>query len=408
MRNNALPVGRNLKRETFEVGSFIAASLVSAVLLMSLVAVPQWLSKEARLDVLRLHVAEIARLAASVVEGDLHRKLLDRRAYSDDLYAEAVAPLVRFHSADPDIHYLYTMAEIDGAAHFILDTAASSELRTSRQLEASDYMEKFEPREEDDWLAQLRAGRVYVTPDFEEDDYGTFLSAHAPIYDSDGRYSGFVGVDFDLEYYLAREARFRTIAQGTLAAAAMISVLIGYLIARYRAAEKKRHRELYLRSITDGLTGLLNKRGLLELIKTAGNQDGRSSAILLVDVDGLKLVNSLQGHTTGDAVLALVAEAIRDNLSDGDHCARVGSEFIVFAPDCDVARAEAMAQSIHRHLRARGMTVVGCRFSASIGIAVNAQKFDFADMYREASQALGQAKSRSSGKVGIVEVAPAA
>ena len=128
----------------------------------------------------------------------------------------------------------------------------------------------------------------------------------------------------------------------------------------------------------------------------------------MIDVDGLKLVNTLQGHTTGDAVLATVAQAIRDALGDGDHCARVGSEFIVFAPRCDATRAEAIAKSIHHRLRSRGMAIVGCRFSASIGIAVSSQSFDFAEMYREASQALGQAKAEGSGKVGIVDVAPAA
>ena len=392
----------------FELTTFAVATVLTAAVLISLVAIPQWLSKQARLDGLREHVGEVARLAASVVDGDLHHKLLDKGAYSETLYAQAVAPLVRFHSADPDIHYLYTMADIDGDAYFILDTAASSELRTERELEASEYFEKFEPRATDDWLAQIASGKTYVTPNFEEDDYGTFLSAHAPISDSDGRYSGFVGVDFDLEYYLAREARFLSIAQGTLAAAVLLSLVIGYLFAWYRAAIKRRVRELYLKSVTDSLTGLLNRRGLLEVTRAAEREGTGTSAVLLIDVDGLKLVNTLRGHSTGDAVLATVAQAIRDDLGEDDHCARIGSEFIVFAPRCDATKAEAMAGSIHSRLRSRGMAMVGCSFSASIGIAVSSESFDFAEMYREASQALAQAKAEGSGKVGIIDMAPAA
>lgn len=392
----------------FEFTTFAAATALTAAMLMSLVAIPQWLSKQARLDGLREHVAEVARLAASVVDGDLHHELLNKNAYSEELYAQALAPLVRLHSADPDVHYLYTMADIDGHAYFILDTASSSTLRTERELEASDYMEKFEPRDESDWLSQIASGKTYVTPNFEEDDYGTFLSAHAPIYDSEGSYSGFVGVDFDLQYYLEREARFLSIAQGTLAAAVILSLIIGYLIARDRGVIKRRVHELYLKSVTDSLTGLLNRRGLLEVTRDAEREGIGSSAILLIDVDGLKLVNTLRGHSTGDAVLATVAQAIREGVAEGDHCARIGSEFVVVAPRCDAARAEALAESIHVRLRRRGIAMVGCSFRASIGVAVSADNFDFAAMYREASRALAQSKAEGPGRVGVIDVAPAA
>ena len=71
-------------------------------------------------------------------------------------------------------------------------------------------MEPFEVRKEnqDDWLKQIAAGKTYITPTFEKDDYGTFLTAHVPIYDSKGVYSGFVGVDFDTQFYGRRSNSF--------------------------------------------------------------------------------------------------------------------------------------------------------------------------------------------------------
>jgi sensor histidine kinase regulating citrate/malate metabolism len=98
-------------------------------------------------------------------------------------------------------------------------------------------MEKFELRDESDdsWLKQIAAGKTYVTPSFEQDDFGTFLTAHVPIYDRNGQYSGFVGVDFDMQYYLNREARFRSIAIATLGAALSLALLTGYLVAVYHA-----------------------------------------------------------------------------------------------------------------------------------------------------------------------------
>ena len=217
-----------------------AATMVAAILLVAIVAIPQYLSKQARFDCLRGQVEEIGRIAASVVDGDLHRALLDPKNYSDEPYARALAPLVKFHSSAPDNFYVYTMADRDGVPYFILDTAASAALQTMHELVTSDYMEKFELRKDDDgsWLKDVAAGKAYVSEEFEEDGYGTFLSAHVPIYDSQGRYSGFVGVDFDTEYYLAREARFRSIAFASLGVAVLLALAIGYFVARYHATSR--------------------------------------------------------------------------------------------------------------------------------------------------------------------------
>jgi len=92
---------------------FIIASIVAAAILVSIVAIPQWLSKQARWEVLRSHVGQIGQLAASVVDGDLHRRLLDPANYSPELYETALKPLVRFHSANSDLFYVYTMVDRD-------------------------------------------------------------------------------------------------------------------------------------------------------------------------------------------------------------------------------------------------------------------------------------------------------
>ena len=117
---------------------FLVTTLIAAALLASFVVIPQFLSKQARCEVLRSHAAEIGRLAVSVVDGDLHRQLLHPANYNETLYQRALAPMVRLHSADSNIAYLYTMVERDGLSHFVLDTAKSADLRTSRKLIPSD------------------------------------------------------------------------------------------------------------------------------------------------------------------------------------------------------------------------------------------------------------------------------
>ncbi len=389
----------------FNPAVFAASSLATAAVLVSLVAFPQWLSKQARWDEIRSNVAQISQLAASVVDGDLHRQLLDRANYSPELYARALKPLVRFHSADRNIFYLYTMVNRGGVPYFVLDTAASPDLVTPHKLRASGYMERFDIREEyaDDWLKKIAAGETYVNPNFEQDDYGDFLTAHTPIYDGQGRYSGFVGVDFDLEYYLAQEARFRAIAIGSLVAAVIVSLLIGALITLCHSSIRGRMQELYDKSIRDSLTGLLNRRGALEAINTALARDTGTNATLLLDIDNLKLINDLRGHVTGDAVIARTAFAIRESIRDGDECARLGGdEFIIFAPGCDMAGAEGIAQRILAKLAKPELPLADARFSASIGIAVHSSSdCNFAQIYRDADEALRQARAEGKSRIGF-------
>lgn len=385
---------------------FALASLAAAIVLGSIVFVPQWLSKQARWDSLREHVGEVGRVAASVVDGDLHHRLLDPANYTDALYAEALKPLIRFHSADPNIHYLYTMVDRDGVAYFVLDTAEAPGLKTDRKLEKSAYMERFnvDPQyDDDDWLQQLAAGKTYVNPTFEKDDYGTFLTATSPIYDSQGVYSGFVGVDFDLDYYFASESRFRAIAIGSMIVALLASLAIGYVISRYHSTIQRRMKELYESSIRDNLTGLLNRRGAMSIMGRTLAEHASSYAMLLVDIDNLKLINDLQGNATGDAVLARVAAVIRDTIGKADKCARFGGdEFLVLSPNCDTECAMTMAKEILSRLSHLEMPLAGVTFRVSIGLSVHeGSGAEFAKMYADADAALHYVRSEGKTRIGL-------
>jgi diguanylate cyclase (GGDEF)-like protein len=294
------------------------------------------------------------------------------------------------------------MVDRGGVAHFILDTAGSPDLRTKHELRASAYDETFVPRENDEWLEQLAAGKTYVNQDFEEDDYGTFLTALAPIYDSEGRYSGFAGVDFDTEYYLMREARFRAIAIATLGAALLLALAIGYVAAVYHGALQRRMRELHDSSIRDSLTGMFNRRGAMDVVKKEVERHAGPSAMLIVDIDNLKLINDMRGHTTGDAVLARTSEAIRASLKTGDQCARLGDEFLIFAPGRDAAGAKDIAREILGRLLAEGMPLAGASFTVSMGIAVSDDnETDFVQMHRNADSALHRARAEGRNRISV-------
>ena len=398
-RRTAAP-SRQFRRDVF-----VIASIVAAAILVSIVAIPQWLSKQARWEVLRSHVGQIGQLAAGVVDGDLHRKLLDPANYSPELYATALKPLVRFHSANSDLFYVYTMVDKDHTPYFILDTATSGELHTKNHLRASGYMEPFKLRKkyEDDWLDQIAAGKTYVTPTYEHDDYGYFLTAHVPIYDSQGALSGFVGVDFDLAYYLAEEARFRKIEIGSLVATLMLALAIGFMVALCYGDLQRRMRTLYYGATRDDLTGLLNRQGAKEAASKALARNVANYVMLLVAIDHLKMIVAMQGRSAADAVVVCTAEAIRQSAHDGDICARLGEdEFMVFSVDCDMEGAKQAAERILDRLRQQKMPLAGVKPTVSIGIASNGPDTDFSRMYHEADEALYQARFEGKSCIGVV------
>lgn len=246
------------------------------------------------------------------------------------------------------------------------------------------------------------SGKTYVNPDFEADDYGNFLTAHVPIYDSQGRYSGFVGVDFDTEYYLTREARFRAIEIGTLGAALSLALIIGYLVARHHAVTQWRIRQLHENSIRDSLTGFLNRDGVRQFIKPKLELNDGKSALLIVDIDNLKMINDLRGHVTGDAVITRASEAIRECVREGAECARIGDELIIFAPDCDLDTAMHIARGILARLSAQEMPIAGAAFTVSVGIATHeGTGADFAGVYRDAESALQQARAEGRERIAV-------
>jgi diguanylate cyclase (GGDEF)-like protein/PAS domain S-box-containing protein len=125
-------------------------------------------------------------------------------------------------------------------------------------------------------------------------------------------------------------------------------------------------------SLRDPLTGLPNRRHLMEKLLAQLDQASRESsmmALLYLDLDGFKLVNDSLGHGTGDALLVQVAHCLRRLIPEGDMLARIGGdEFMVimnrissYEPAASLARdlLEAVSQpfQVHGHTLSIGVSI---------------------------------------------------
>jgi diguanylate cyclase (GGDEF)-like protein len=125
-------------------------------------------------------------------------------------------------------------------------------------------------------------------------------------------------------------------------------------------------------AITDGLTGLKTHRYLMEALSAEWKRStraGRPFSLVMLDLDGFKLVNDSHGHLEGDLVLQIAARILEQNCRRSDIVARYGGdEFVILMPETSAEQARQIASKLRgwiageRMLRNKNVT-------ASFGIA---------------------------------------
>ena len=156
----------------------------------------------------------------------------------------------------------------------------------------------------------------------------------------------------------------------------------------------------------DALTNVLNARAFVDRVGQELDRNRRyprALALMYMDLDNFKVINDTHGHQTGDAVLRLVADAMRSSVRQADVVGRLGGdEFAVLMPETDAQLADAAARRLIAGLRNvfKGTPNV----TASIGVvACTATDASSDDLLRRADQAMYDAKK--SGKDRVVQVA---
>lgn len=129
--------------------------------------------------------------------------------------------------------------------------------------------------------------------------------------------------------------------------------------------------ELERLSNTDGLTGLVNRRRLMEALGTEVERATRMKhpcAVLMVDVDHFKQFNDSYGHPAGDAVLARVAAILRESIRSIDVAGRYGGEeFLLVLTETTMSGALEVAERIRTKLTTEVFD--GGRITVSVGAA---------------------------------------
>ncbi|GHD03462.1 hypothetical protein GCM10007320_63560 [Pseudorhodoferax aquiterrae] len=138
--------------------------------------------------------------------------------------------------------------------------------------------------------------------------------------------------------------------------------------------ECAKHRLLEL-AMTDGLTGLANRRKLdeaLELEFRRSQREGVPLAVMILDIDHFKMLNDAHGHQVGDAVLKRMAEILTTFPNRaGDLAARMGGEeFVLLLPGANYQQALSMAERVRETVQHTAFDPpVNVSVTVSIGVA---------------------------------------
>jgi len=174
-------------------------------------------------DELRNRLVSITNIAALQQDGDTLLKVSSR---DDEYYRLINEKNLKIRSADPNLVYVYTMRKNEQGIYFIVDANLPGDEGIA------DFGQVYEepgPTLEDNFDS---ISQTIIEPDFYTDEFGTFLSAYAPIYTSAGERAGVLGIDITADDVVARERQFLNTSLIIFFASLPIIALSGYFLGR--------------------------------------------------------------------------------------------------------------------------------------------------------------------------------
>jgi|tagenome__1003787_1003787.scaffolds.fasta_scaffold20985710_2 diguanylate cyclase (GGDEF)-like protein len=158
-----------------------------------------------------------------------------------------------------------------------------------------------------------------------------------------------------------------------------------------------------LQAMTDGLTGLINRRTLENELRDL-LESGRPFCLAMADVDHFKKVNDTFGHDAGDRALRLLAETFRNSLRAQDLVGRYGGEeFVLVFPDLSLTDTESALDALRTQLAESQQGASVPTFTVSYGVTDSSAGTTLEQILRCADSALSTAKRDGRDRIVVAK-----
>jgi diguanylate cyclase (GGDEF)-like protein len=252
--------------------------------------------------------------ALSVIDVDVFDSYNSMEDIENDIetYSQILAQLRNIQST-AKVKYIYALKQLDdGNYYFVFDT----------DLEDEAVMEEAGPYELETVHEQAFLGKQSVDMDMS-DEWGSYHTAAVPIR-KNGRVIGIVCTDIDNTLWAQSNHAARTNIIYLLASISATMLLVLLLTSVLLRKLQTAQNDLFIMANFDAITGLPNRRYLLNYLKNISGDDGKTKApfaLLLIDLDNFKTVNDNAGHDAGDALLRHIS-AYLENVHENSRAFR--------------------------------------------------------------------------------------
>jgi diguanylate cyclase (GGDEF)-like protein len=244
----------------------------------------------------------------------------------------------------------------------------------------------------------------YLTPLYAET---SCLGCHRGLSLRPGDILGVISISIPIEHLLAQTRQTRVIIfLSALLSIGLLTAVIYVLTLRLAVALDKAQQQLKTQALTDELTGLSNRRQVMDRLEQEFRRAiriGEPICVISLDIDHFKKINDTYGHLFGDMVLKKIAERMQNSLRPYDTVGRVGGEeFLIVAPATPSDEALSLAQRVLLAINCVPMEdgTSSVTVTASAGVAViSNDDAEAEDLLRKADRSLYEAKALGRNRV---------
>ena len=318
------------------------------------------MSKNALREQIEQRMLDVANTAAYQLDGD-DMKNMTAYDIGSEKYKKALSVLRSFQQ-NIRLDYIYAVrAENDGTFRYTIDPDMDDPGDFGDVIETTDA------------LMNAARGNADVDKQPTTDKWGTFYSAYSPIFTSDGKVAGIVGVDFNAEWFDSELNSHKALVIIVTMMILTIGISLVFLThttalegenVKYRreleeTLEREQVQEQELGSAihlayTDPMTGVKNKHAYMEAVKEL---DRRISAgevsefgIIVFDLNGLKIINDTFGHQEGDRYIKKGCALICEKFCHSPVFRIGGDEFVALLEGNDYNQRDELLGSFDRQI----------------------------------------------------------